>query len=665
MTETQKKQDGSGIPEAGPPRILVVEDNPFNREMLKKILIQEGFAADEAANGHEAIEKLKTASYRMIFMDILMPKMDGIETIQRIREMGIATPIIIVTAMSSKPDRRRCLEAGGDGFLTKPLDTEQIREQIERFTASPEPTAKAAEPEKTPEKSPISATGSILSGYRVLLVEEDRDRAERFSRTLAEWNLIVERVANGTLAWELIHDRRRRFDMVVSNMFTSDIDGLGLLARIKQEFANVPVFIYAAEADADAFNLATQLGAEGVLTEFEFSSRIPGLMESAVYRAGRKAAPANSASTVSQVRQAQNHLVKLGCTEACEYIDVAHQPLTDAGGDLALCRKFPETGRCGVLLGDVSGHSVTTSYISAMFLGMLSTLWSRVQDPTDLLKALNRELNKPEYAHHHLCASVLSWDPATGHVKLATAGNPGGMVVGEGPDGTRTFRELSGGGMGLGLIPEDSLFLEEEFRLCPGDWLFLFSDGIQTDAFRTLLEAEEVDLSRHRIRGVGADILNRLTLDRNQTDDMALVALHPPAEETPLRERFTIPATYEGVDMACDWAEGLSEGRIPAGHDPYLLLLAVREALLNAVIHGNRLNPNTFVEIVLESRPGELRISVTDAGSGFTLPEEAVSMEKVDPRQTGGRGLAAIQSVTEEFQIQEGTVILVFQDRKG
>ncbi|MFP4347773.1 MAG: response regulator [Desulfococcaceae bacterium] len=665
MTETQKKQDGSGIPEAGPPRILVVEDNPFNREMLKKILIQEGFAADEAANGHEAIEKLKTASYRMIFMDILMPKMDGIETIQRIREMGIATPIIIVTAMSSKPDRRRCLEAGGDGFLTKPLDTEQIREQIERFTASPEPTAKAAEPEKTPEKSPISATGSILSGYRVLLVEEDRDRAERFSRTLAEWNLIVERVANGTLAWELIHDRRRRFDMVVSNMFTSDIDGLGLLARIKQEFANVPVFIYAAEADADAFNLATQLGAEGVLTEFEFSSRIPGLMESAVYRAGRKAAPANSASTVSQVRQAQNHLVKLGCTEACEYIDVAHQPLTDAGGDLALCRKFPETGRCGVLLGDVSGHSVTTSYISAMFLGMLSTLWSRVQDPTDLLKALNRELNKPEYAHHHLCASVLSWDPATGHVKLATAGNPGGMVVGEGPDGTRTFRELSGGGMGLGLIPEDSLFLEEEFRLCPGDWLFLFSDGIQTDAFRTLLEAEEVDLSRHRIRGVGADILNRLTLDRNQTDDMALVALHPPAEEIPLRERFTIPATYEGVDMACDWAEGLSEGRIPAGHDPYLLLLAVREALLNAVIHGNRLNPNTFVEIVLESRPGELRISVTDAGSGFTLPEEAVSMEKVDPRQTGGRGLAAIQSVTEEFQIQEGTVILVFQDRKG
>ncbi len=104
--------------------ILVVEDNLINQKVILKVLERLGFAADIANNGFEAVEKVQQKSYDLVFMDMEMPEMDGIEATRKIRELGdlASSPIIIaMTANATSEDRNRCFEAGMQDFISKPI----------------------------------------------------------------------------------------------------------------------------------------------------------------------------------------------------------------------------------------------------------------------------------------------------------------------------------------------------------------------------------------------------------------------------------------------------------------------------------------------------------------------------------------------------------------
>ena len=107
--------------------LLVVEDNAVNMLVIKGILAKLGYAqVDKARDGLEAIDAVGRASYDLIFMDCQMPKLDGYAATQRLREQGLATPIIAMTANALAGDREKCLEAGMDDYLTKPIVTEKL-----------------------------------------------------------------------------------------------------------------------------------------------------------------------------------------------------------------------------------------------------------------------------------------------------------------------------------------------------------------------------------------------------------------------------------------------------------------------------------------------------------------------------------------------------------
>ncbi|HPR31836.1 MAG TPA: response regulator [Prolixibacteraceae bacterium] len=121
----------------GKRKILVVDDNAGNRLLLQYNL--EGyFDVDFACNGYSAIDKMKTNRYDLVLMDLHMPEMDGIETTLKIRSMenGHRTPIFAVTSNMFKGQKSKCLEAGMDEYLVKPIHAKALVEHIQHFLNS-------------------------------------------------------------------------------------------------------------------------------------------------------------------------------------------------------------------------------------------------------------------------------------------------------------------------------------------------------------------------------------------------------------------------------------------------------------------------------------------------------------------------------------------------
>ncbi len=127
-------QDGPAVFADGPSlRILLAEDNQVNQMLVTAILARAGARADIAGNGLEAIEAMRSRAYDIVLMDMRMPEIDGLEATRRIRELGGApahVPIIALTANATQEDRRRCLEAGMNDFMAKPIDANELIQKI-------------------------------------------------------------------------------------------------------------------------------------------------------------------------------------------------------------------------------------------------------------------------------------------------------------------------------------------------------------------------------------------------------------------------------------------------------------------------------------------------------------------------------------------------------
>ena len=121
-------------------RILVVEDNEFNQQILVELLQGAGATVEKADNGREALEVLRGSPvpFDLVLMDVQMPEMDGFETTRRIRADPalVRVPVVAMTANAGEDDRQRCLEAGMDGFESKPINPARICTNLARWLAT-------------------------------------------------------------------------------------------------------------------------------------------------------------------------------------------------------------------------------------------------------------------------------------------------------------------------------------------------------------------------------------------------------------------------------------------------------------------------------------------------------------------------------------------------
>jgi len=107
-------------------KIMVIDDEPAVCNTLKKFLTKKGYEVITVLSGQEAIEKVKEERPKIILLDIRMPRMDGVETLKRIREIDKEAGIVMVTAVKEDEIGRKCLELGAYDYITKPIGLEYL-----------------------------------------------------------------------------------------------------------------------------------------------------------------------------------------------------------------------------------------------------------------------------------------------------------------------------------------------------------------------------------------------------------------------------------------------------------------------------------------------------------------------------------------------------------
>ncbi|MFC1827979.1 response regulator, partial [Thermodesulfobacteriota bacterium] len=154
-------------PEDSALKILVAEDTPFNQKFILRLLSRWGYQAVLVENGRLAVEALSREKYDLVLMDIQMPEMDGLEAATAIRESekksGDHVPIIALTAHAMKSDRERCLEAGMDEYISKPISPDALHKAIQTLVY--EEPLEASEKDKKDDAVPAINKEALLSAF--------------------------------------------------------------------------------------------------------------------------------------------------------------------------------------------------------------------------------------------------------------------------------------------------------------------------------------------------------------------------------------------------------------------------------------------------------------------------------------------------------------------
>jgi len=116
-------------------KVLVAEDNPINRELLRELLENRGYAVVEACDGLEALRMVDETKPDMLLLDIGMPVLDGYAVVRRIRQNPALAPlpILAITAYAMQGDREKILHSGFDGYLSKPVNAHALADELDRL----------------------------------------------------------------------------------------------------------------------------------------------------------------------------------------------------------------------------------------------------------------------------------------------------------------------------------------------------------------------------------------------------------------------------------------------------------------------------------------------------------------------------------------------------
>jgi len=156
-------------------KILVVDDTKNIRLMLSKCLELEGYEVKTAIDGKEALELIASLSFDLIFLDIKLPEIRGTEVLKRIREMGVGTPVIIITAYATIKNAIECTNMGAVAYLQKPFTAEKIKSVLSAMSpvnASSKVLGYLKQSEELIRKGKLSEASALLKEATFMLEVE-------------------------------------------------------------------------------------------------------------------------------------------------------------------------------------------------------------------------------------------------------------------------------------------------------------------------------------------------------------------------------------------------------------------------------------------------------------------------------------------------------------
>jgi putative two-component system response regulator len=163
-------------------KILIVDDEDRNIKLITTVMEQSGYRTQSSHNGVEAFEKAKEFTPDLIFLDILMPGMDGFETCRKLREESVTKdiPVVMITGLDDRESKIKSLEAGANDFLTKPFDITELKVRARNLLK-------------------IKEFGDFLKTHNDLLEREVKKKTSQLKETLHELNLSQEKLKDSYL----------------------------------------------------------------------------------------------------------------------------------------------------------------------------------------------------------------------------------------------------------------------------------------------------------------------------------------------------------------------------------------------------------------------------------------------------------------------------------
>ncbi|GAI26856.1 unnamed protein product, partial [marine sediment metagenome] len=224
-------------------KILVAEDDRVNQKVLLTMLEKAGLQTTIANDGKEAVEKATSESFDVILMDIHMPNMNGYEATTALREKGFTIPILALTASVLRGEVNKCLEAGCDEHLQKPIDRPKLLQTLSKYLSSGKDAISSKVETAKAQIDELSEIISEPTSQEGLPTEASRNLG---FENIIDWHGLVERMGDEESIKEIIliflTDVKERIEMLTEAMKASDAEGIKSYAHaLKGAAANVGV----------------------------------------------------------------------------------------------------------------------------------------------------------------------------------------------------------------------------------------------------------------------------------------------------------------------------------------------------------------------------------------------------------------------------------------
>lgn len=503
------------------------------------------------------------------------------------------------------------------------------------------------------------------SARHVLVVEDDSVQRLVVQRKLESRGLRVQVARDGLDGWNAFCAAREgdSFDLIISDVEMPRLSGLEFLARVRSVDHDVPVLILTGHQDRATLLSALQLQVGGFIdkraSDEEFTTLTGELISVGTERRAAR-------ELHEEMRRIGDQAVSVS-ERSRGTLAVRSASRAAAGGDAFHCWTI-DHDRDLFILADVSGHSVASSYATAAFIGAAATYLDEVESLSRFLARINSHLAMHRASLHgnYVCVLVGINDYAAGTVRLAAAGTPlpclyrpgmAPLVVGiSGPP--------------LGLFP-DGDWGEELVSLLPDTCVLGSSDGLPDTRNETGAHFESVlpEIVQPLVeRGADVDVIAddlmasvaRWQGGRQEDDRTFFVLTGKCGSQVFPEQIMTLPSSFVAIaEATTNFRTFLERHRVTLGRrDLRDAVSAVREALMNAISHGNRFAPDRQATMTIRLEPAAVVVRVEDEGSGVALPPG--ESDSPDALETGGRGFILMKSLSDRLETMDRAVSLTF-----
>lgn len=263
-------------------KILLVEDNELNQDMLSRRLMRRGFEVVFATDGATGVSMASSEQPDLILMDMSLPVMDGWEATQSIKSNPhtASIPIIALTAHAMVGDRDKAMAAGCDDYDTKPVELARLLQKIDALlTTAAQNKVVVSPPQENPAPltaplptAPLPALvhipqSSETTEHRILIVDDNEMNRDMLSRRLSRAGYAVLMAEDGEAGLALIMEQR--VDLILLDIMMPGISGLDVLQQIRQSYSQVqlPIIMATAKDESEDIVKAFELGANDYVTK--------------------------------------------------------------------------------------------------------------------------------------------------------------------------------------------------------------------------------------------------------------------------------------------------------------------------------------------------------------------------------------------------------------